>query len=135
MRKPKELLLPPEYIYFNEFHKMVYLHNNGSEVFNDKHSGLWFSAINKSCGYGKRIQDIKGFCQSIYGLCKSNHLLSAYLYFESAPDLPHHFFDKSYLNSLPNKYNSIAEYWQLNIKQSHYIEYILLSSRKTITGE
>ena len=134
MKKPKQLLLPPEYIYTTEFHKwLLDQHDILPEYHNKKYVYAWHQAIRRRCGFGFTIADVKGFCQSIYGICKRGHceedLLSSILYLEGVPEVSRSFLDPEYRSRLEKKYHSVSwAYYEKTV-------YVLLSSRINPRGE
>ena len=134
MKKPKQLLLPPEYIYTTEFHKWLLGQAYSIPVYhNEKNVYVWYQTIRKRCGLNFTIADVKGFCQSIYGMCKQGHrgdnLLSSMLYLEGVPEVSPVFLDPEYCSRLEEKYHRIGwTYYEKTV-------YVLLSSRMNPNGE
>ena len=134
MKKPKQLLLPPEYIYTTEFHKwLLRQHDTIPEYHNKKYVYLWYQTIGRRCGFEFTIADVKGFCQSIYGMCRQGHreedLLSSILYLEGVPEVSRSFLDPEYCSRLQKKYHRVG--WAYHEKTV----YVLLSSRINPRGE
>ena len=122
VNKPDYLILPPDFIYSNKFHSSfnfgtsLYRIGTIGEIFNLENGFLWHTVVKMSLTAPnsniKNEQDIKGFCQSIYGLCKLTNpiakkedLYPALQYLDNTLDfLPESFIDTSYYENLQKKY-------------------------------
>jgi len=134
--KPDCLILPPEFIYSDEFHYAIKTKTSDDvlRIYEYERGHLWFHMIDWACGR-KLIRVIKGFCQSIYGICivrqldmNTPNLFTALLYLDNMSHLPLNLIDKSYHYELLNKYHCYMP------RRLNGEEYRLISSRKNVDG-
>ena len=139
VNKPDYLILPPDFIYSNKFHSSfnfgtsLYRIGTIGEIFNLENGFLWHTVVKMSLTAPnsniKNEQDIKGFCQSIYGVCNFGHLdkeenlFTSLIYLDNMSYLPRNLIDDSYYSVLRNKY------YCHKITKVAGDEYTLISSR------
>ena len=151
IKPPNCFILPPEYIYTDEFHDYIYKEpriinerfDRPIRIFKRPHGNLFYKLIR---GTEVDRSDIRGFCQSIYGVHKFNlnqhyslnetfwepfykSYCQALLYLDGAPTLPTSFIDTECLNHLKLKYHKLIH------RESKMMRFTLISSRRCVQGE
>ena len=140
--KPDCLILPPDFIYTDEFHYTIKhrIISNVVKICEYENGYLWYHAICCIIGVIPRpLRIIRGFCQSIYGICETKdylistsdsttNLFAALLYLDNMSYLPFNLMDKYYYYELKKKYHC---YMPRKLSSK---EYRLISSRKDIDG-
>ena len=148
-KPPNCFILPPEYIYTDKFHDYIYREpfifnerfDRPIRIFERPHGHLFYKLIR---GTEVNRSDIKGFCQSIYGVhtfklglyYSTDTFWEAFrksycqtlLYLDGAPPLPTSFIDMECLNHLILKYHKLIH------RESNNMRFTLISSRRNVQG-